>query len=196
MRFITRLKSTLVIRNKTQETNGPLKRGENENKLQWLVSAPSALTKKSHYFHYMPNLKGWVLKTASVIDICKQKRKKGWPSQPPKYSSHCNGYSIQSLCDPSAKSILTSFNPLNNWSSESGWFWLSKTWWPHQLCWESWWDGTSPMSHPQPEKHSQTLSKEHLSRKAKTKPPRLGGWAQNTLGVKKESLAAGSCKAM
>lgn len=65
-----------------------------------------------------------------------------------------------------------------------------------QFCWESQWDGTSPICHPQAEeKLSQTLRQEHPSRKATIKPPK-GSEAEckPTWGGKRESLAAGSCK--
>lgn len=70
--------------------------------------------------------------------------------------------------------------------------------WCHkQLCWESWWDGTSPISHPQPEKkQSQTLRQEHLSKKAMIKTPKgCEAGCKPAWGGKEDSLAAGSHKA-
>lgn len=133
--------------------NCPLRRGENENKLQWLVSGPSALTKESCHFPLYAQSQGLGLKSCIPDDHVQERKKKELTITHSQYRSHCNGYSTQRLCEPSAKPIHTSFNPFHNWSSESGCFWLNKTWGHHQIRWESWWDGTSPISDPQPEKH-------------------------------------------
>lgn len=143
--------------------------------------------------HYMPSLKGWVWKAASLMTMYKKERKKVWPSHTPSTGLIAMVTALRGCVSPlpnqSIPALTLSTTDLLNLDVFD--------WIRHGDTTRS---AGSPggMGHPplitpsQKKTQSQTLTQEHLSRKAKTKPPSL--W-QNTLGVKNgESSAGGSCK--
>lgn len=83
------------------------------------MSAPSPLTRKSHHFHHIPSVKGWVSPAASLLEICrggekKNQKKKSWLSYTPHTVLTCNGYRVTCM-SPQTESLINLLR--YNWCS-------------------------------------------------------------------------------